>query len=86
MPLSVRVLYFHTLRDLAGAPRDAFELPDGATLRDVVERAKAARPGLARAFEGTGWVMVAQNLERARLDDPLLDGAEVALMPPVSGG
>jgi MoaE-MoaD fusion protein len=84
--MRVTLLAFGILRDLfpatgsAGTPLD---LPDGATVSDLLERCRE------RALcEPAAWasVAVAVNREYARSSLVLADGDEVALLPPVSGG
>lgn len=76
----VTVLYFASLRDAAGTGRDVLE-HDGdlpalyATLQ--------ARHGFALPRER---LRVAVDGAFAPWDAPLRDGAEVAFIPPVSGG
>lgn len=81
--MRVAVLYFASLRERAGTPRDELDLPPGATLGQAVAAAERLHPGLAPL--GTG-VRFARNLEFADRAVPLADGDEIALLPPVSGG
>lgn len=80
--MDVTVRTFATLRE-ASADRVALPLDDGATLADAWDAMVARHPGLAphRAF-----VRAARNGSYADWDEPLADGDEVALLPPVSGG
>jgi molybdopterin synthase catalytic subunit/molybdopterin synthase sulfur carrier subunit len=81
--MSVRVRLFARARDLAGADVVQVELPAGATVGDLrralAERAPALASLLARSA-------LAVNDEFAEDLLPLPPGAEVALLPPVSGG
>jgi molybdopterin converting factor subunit 1 len=79
----MRVLLFARARDLAGTAAVEIVLPPGATVADL-RRALAERlPKLAPLLEKSA---LAVNDEFAG-DDVVLDGAaEVALLPPVSGG
>jgi MoaD family protein len=81
MTLSIRVRLFAALRDEAGAPVVQAE---GATAGEVVE-ALAERYGERFAkIASVGQVVV--NGERASRDTVLVEGDELALLPPVSGG
>lgn len=81
MTLSIRVRLFAALRDEAGAPVVQAE---GATAGEVVE-ALAQRYGERFAkIASVGQVVV--NGERASRDTVLVEGDELALLPPVSGG
>ena len=78
-----RVQLFARARDLAGASEVSVELPEGATIKDL--RAVLAReyPALAPLLERSA---LAVRDEFAGDDLVVLPGAEVALLPPVSGG
>jgi molybdopterin converting factor subunit 1 len=79
----VRVLLFARARDLAGADAVAVALPAGATVADL-RRALAARvPALAGLLERSA---VGVNGDFAGDDAAIPPAAEVALLPPVSGG
>jgi len=79
----MKVRLFARARDLAGADRVEIELPAGATVGDLRQRLAAAYPALASLLERSA---LAVNDEFA--DDALTlpANAEVALLPPVSGG
>ena len=81
MKLHVRL--FARARDLAGADRVAVELPAGATVADLREQLAAQCPALADLI---GKSAVAVDDEFAGDGHTLTDGAEIALLPPVSGG
>ncbi len=74
---------FATLKDAAPEGRLEIEVPDGATVVEVWDAAIARAPQLAK------WrrhARVAVNHEYAQDDTIVPDDAEVALIPPVSGG
>jgi molybdopterin converting factor small subunit len=72
-----RVLLFAHLADRCG-PNHDLTLPDDATGRTV-----ASELGLDNI---TSFCRVAINSRFASWDDPISDGDEVAILPPVSGG
>lgn len=81
--MTIRVVLFAQARERAGTPALALEVPDGSRVGDAVRAVVRAHPGLeplvphlAVAFDGA----------LARDADPLRDGGELALLPPVSGG
>lgn len=78
---TVRLLYFASLREAAG--RDV-EVVDSAAPDLAALYAEAA------ARHALGWprerLRVAVDGAFARWDDALVDGSEVAFIPPVSGG
>ena len=73
-PVSVQL--FAGLRERAGADRVELDLPEGATVADV----------LSAMGVGPRECVVAVNREYARPETPIEAGDEVALVPPVSGG
>lgn len=80
--MRVAVRLFATYREAAGRGHLELELPDGATVRDVVERVRDMYPLLRN---GRG-IVAARNRDYVGLEEALLEGDEVALIPPVSGG
>jgi MoaE-MoaD fusion protein len=76
--MQVRVRLFAGLRERAGAAEVELELPDGALVRDALERMRSLTDGVP--------VVLAVNQEYADAGAVLHPGDEVALIPPVSGG
>jgi molybdopterin synthase catalytic subunit len=81
--MRVRVLYFAVFRERIRADGETLELADGARLPELVT-ALEARHDAVRALRGR--YRVAVNQAMAAGDEPLADGDEVALIPPVAGG
>ncbi len=80
--VALTVLYFASARDAAGVERE--EIPAGpATVAELRRHLLERHPGLARVMPRC---RVALDQELAGEGDPVRDGAEVALIPPVSGG
>lgn len=79
----VKILFFATLRDRAGAKSLEIEIPDVSTVRDLKDRLACDYPGLKQAMET---VLVAINREFAFDENIIPESAEVAMFPPVSGG
>lgn len=79
--MKIDVLYFASLRDAAGTARERVDTraADLAALYDELR----ARHGFALPADR---LRAALDGEFARWDAPLRDGAEVAFLPPVSGG
>jgi MoaE-MoaD fusion protein len=78
----VVVLYFAGARDAAGAGREVLGVVP-ATVGALRRVLADAHPPLARVLERS---RIAVGEEFAADDAPLRDGAEVAIVPPVSGG
>jgi MoaE-MoaD fusion protein len=81
--VNISVLFFATLKDRAGRDRLPLELDNAATVAALKSRLAGDIPALAPALPTA---LVSVNHEFAFAEDPLHDGDEVALFPPVSGG
>ncbi|MFL5540748.1 MAG: MoaD/ThiS family protein [Longimicrobiaceae bacterium] len=79
----VRSLFFAQYRDFAGADEMHVELPEGASVADLVVRLRAGANGLSRLPASP---VVAVNMDYAPHTTALRDGDEVAFIPPVAGG
>lgn len=77
-----RVLLFGPLRDVAGWREREVE---AASLSALRARLGAEDPGLGEALAGRG-VQAAVDRAVVRGDPALAPGAEVAFLPPMSGG
>jgi len=74
----VTIRLFAMLRERAGAGEIELDLPDGARVRDALDRLDDLAGGLP--------LVMAINREYADADSELRSGDELALIPPVSGG
>jgi molybdopterin converting factor subunit 1 len=81
--MTFEVRLFARAKDLAGADSVRVELPPGATVADLRRRLAAEHPGLAGLL---GRCAIAVNDEFADDSLTLPSAAEVAVLPPVSGG
>lgn len=81
--MTVRVLFFALARDVA--ERDVIELSlaEGTTVAQLRARLLQEIPPLAEVLPNS---MIAVNQQYARDTDPIPDHAEIACIPPVSGG
>ena len=77
------MLLFALYRERAGTGEFWLELPSGSTVADARRALLRRIPGLAPKAED---IVVALNAEYARPGQPLDEGDELALIPPVSGG
>lgn len=83
MQVSVRTLFFAAYRELLGRSEMEVDLPEGATVADLVERLR----GRGAPFDGLpAQPTVAVNRTYAPLTVSLASGDEVAFIPPVAGG
>ena len=83
MKLTVR--YFAALREALGA-QEVVELAPGATLGALRDQLIAASPRHAQALHRGRALRCAVNQRLADETMRLVDGAEVAFFPPVTGG
>jgi MoaE-MoaD fusion protein len=82
-PVSVLALFFAAYRDLLGTNRLSVDLPEGATVADLVVELRArGAPFDALPREPA----VAVNRTYALPSERLRAGDEVAFIPPVAGG
>ncbi len=79
----VRVRLFARAKDLAGTDVVSLDLAPNAVVADLRRRLAEQIPALAALLQRSA---LAVNEEFARDDQPLTGDAEVALLPPVSGG
>jgi MoaE-MoaD fusion protein len=79
----VRILFFGVLKDLAGQEGESLNLPENATLHDVLSHYEARIPRLKKMASS---IAMSVNQEYAGPQTKLSQGDEIALLPPVSGG
>lgn len=82
-PMTVRLLFFAVLRDIAGSDARDLTLREGTTAREVWESLRATHGRLADYAQPP---MIAINETYASPDVVLRDGDELAFIPPVAGG
>src|ERR1700687_1034273 len=81
--MQVRVLFFGILKEMVGKSADLIDLPDGASVRDLLARYEVQNPRLKGSLPSPA---LAVNQQYAGPDTKLSADDEVALLPPVSGG
>ncbi len=81
--MKITIKLFATLRQLTGWSSRSMELPTGATLSTLLAQLSDEYPQL-NLNERTFYAAI--NQEYAEREQPLSDGDEVALLPPMSGG
>ena len=81
--MRVRVLFFGMLKEMAGKAAESIELPEGASVRDLLAHYERQVPRLKDSFSS---LALAVNQQYASAETRLNGGDEVALLPPVSGG
>ena len=81
--MKVRAQFYAQLRELVGNHELEVELPQGATVRELLENIYAQKPAL-RAYDKS--ILVGAGLEFVDRNYKLKPGEEIAIMPPVQGG
>ena len=79
----MKVLLFARVRDLIGADHVEVAPPEPATIGELRRRLAGEYPGVAGLLEKCAFAI---NDEFAGDPAPIPVGAELALLPPVSGG
>ena len=80
--MNVAVLLFASYADLLGGDRITVDLPNGSSVRDLLDHVRSL-PGADRLPPAP---VVAVNQQYATTHQRLTPGDEVALIPPVAGG
>jgi molybdopterin synthase catalytic subunit len=81
--MRVEVVLFAALRDAAGRNRIQLDLPEGARGQDLRDALRAEHPELTALLEASRLASGTSFLDEANVLEP---GAEIVLIPPVSGG
>jgi MoaD family protein len=81
--MKIRVKFYAQLRDLIGVRELDFELAEGTTVRELLEKIYAQRPALCAHDKS---ILIGAGLEFVDRNYKLKPGEEIAIMPPVQGG
>jgi molybdopterin converting factor small subunit len=81
--MRVRVQFYAQLRDLTGIRELDVDLPERATVRDLLERIYSQQPAL-RAHHKS--ILIGAGVEFVDRDYKLKSDEEISIMPPVQGG
>jgi MoaE-MoaD fusion protein len=81
--MKIRLLAFASAGDALGATETEIEMPGGSRISDLRARLDRDHPAMIPLWPR---LAIAQNGRIVPPDTPLEEGAEVALLPPVSGG
>jgi molybdopterin synthase sulfur carrier subunit len=86
MAMSIKILYFASLREALGRGNENLDLPGGVNTVATLKHHLAARGEAWVALMTTKNLRAAVNQQMANADTELADGDEVAFFPPVTGG
>jgi len=78
--MSIKVVYFASLKELLGHSETLLSMPTGAV--SVIDIWQQANPDLTIPSN----TLAAVNMEYVSLEHPITDNDEVAFFPPVTGG
>lgn len=81
--MKVRVKLFAAARESAGSNELTVELREGAAIADLRDELTARVPALSRIVPLSMWAIGTEYVDG---DTVLTENADVALIPPVSGG
>jgi molybdopterin converting factor small subunit len=81
--MTIEVRYWSWFRDITRTEGEGIDVPDAATVGDVLDAVHRRHPRLAEARRST---LVAVGLDYQPLTHPLHPGDQVSLFPPVQGG
>lgn len=81
--MNIRVVAFASAAEALGTAEFPVELPTGSTVADLRTLVLARYPTLAPLWSR---LAIAVDGTVVGVDEPLAEGVEVALLPPVSGG
>jgi MoaD family protein len=81
--MNVRVQFYAQLRELVGIREFEIEVPQGATVRELLQKIYTQKPAL-RPYDKT--ILIGAGLEFVDRSYTLNPGEEIAIMPPVQGG
>jgi molybdopterin converting factor subunit 1 len=81
--MTIRVSFFAAARELIGLEHLELQLAETATLATVRNLLAERYPQLTAIMHRSTWAVDCQYVESGH---PLHDGAEIGLIPPVSGG
>ncbi|HNT38109.1 MAG TPA: molybdopterin converting factor subunit 1 [Rubrivivax sp.] len=83
----MKLKYFAWLRDSLGCDAEEITLPgEVRTVGQLLDWLPTQGERFRRAFEFIDVVLVSVNAEYAHRSDPVRDGDEVFLVPPIAGG
>ncbi|WP_028880184.1 molybdopterin converting factor subunit 1 [Terasakiella pusilla] len=83
----MKILYFAWLRTTIGCAEEEITLPDDVvTVADVLDLLREKGGAYAAALGEDKVIRIAVNQDYANMDDPVKQGDEFAIFPPVTGG
>lgn len=84
--MTIKLLYFASLRETLGSAGEALELPAGIDSIGALRAYLAARGGAWQVFATSKSLRAAVNQAMAGAEARIAAGDEIAFFPPVTGG
>lgn len=85
--MTIKVLYFASVRERVGKPDEEIEPPEGiATVGQLMTWLAARGEQYAYAFENPKVIRAAIDRKHVRLDARIQGAGEIAFFPPMTGG
>jgi molybdopterin converting factor small subunit len=81
--MKIEVQFYAQLRDVVGVSNLNLDLPEGATVAELIEKIYQLRPAL-RAHDKN--ILLGAGVNFVERNHMLSEGEEIAIMPPVQGG
>jgi molybdopterin converting factor subunit 1 len=81
--MKVSVFFFASLVDVVGSRQLSMEVSEGGTVSDLLGELESSHPGM-KAYRPV--LLTAVNEEYVQASHAIVEGDEVAIFPPVSGG
>ena len=82
--MKIKVKFVSFLRELSGVDKTELHLPQGATVKNALEKVTNDFPKLKKWLPQYAWVFINGNYLKPQTQ--LKDNDEIALFPPVGGG
>ncbi|WPP52813.1 molybdopterin converting factor subunit 1 [Catalinimonas niigatensis] len=80
--MQLNILLFGITKEIVGQQKVKFDMPEQASVGNLLKSLKQAYPGL----ESLDAMLVAVNSEYGQQNQILHESDEIAIIPPVSGG
>ena len=85
--MQLKIMYFASLREALGCDQETVQVPPEVTSAGALRIWLAGRSeAYALALATKRSIRIAVNKRLAQPEEPLVEGAEVAFFPPVTGG
>jgi MoaE-MoaD fusion protein len=81
--MRIPVQYFSQLKEITGGSEEVVEMPDGATIGDLLSRVYTLHPGLEKWDRN---LLIGAGVNFVERDYTIQPNEEIAIMPPVQGG